>query len=624
MNEASNIWRFVKRMLVRIFLYPVILLIVAVLYLSTFGFPPWLIRELQGRIPTGDFMIEAEVVKIDVIRGVVLEQVKLYRKRVVGPAALEADRIVIGIDPLAVASAGKRVQYVSIVRGAFRPAMLLAKEKASKESASAPMDVRVELDHCTVYGVEIEKLSMRLHADPAGVRCEDMEGILRSENWAGPFKGRVGYDTRVRACEGQVETHFDLHVLTSVLEAWDMPFAIRLVNRFDFGASPPRCEANFRRSFAADNSFRLNATFGFGNATYRDVNVLRADGQVSMNFSPTNTVVTVDPLLLVRSDGTARGRFTVDGRKQIVEFEGESTIPPKPLIRMIGIFPGEVMDPWRFEGPVSMVAKGCSSYNSYSNVDFEVTFEGRNTGVGEFLAQDCAFTMRMFGETNTVSDLRGKLYGGEFLGSAVLVVPPWGSTNDIAYSIDAKLKDADFEKVMKSLTREKREYSGQLSGRARLQGWLGKANIDKTTGQAAVKIRDGKVYMMPVFGGLSTAMAKIVPGLDFVLRQSDATAELEIGNGKIHTDKVLVEGDVLSLNGHGDYFLDGRLDFNAQVKLMKEHTFVAKIVGLITYPLSKLFEFRVRGTLAQPRWYPVNFSRDLLEKLGLDKEKEEP
>jgi hypothetical protein len=44
----------------------------------------------------------------------------------------------------------------------------------------------------------------------------------------------------------------------------------------------------------------------------------------------------------------------------------------------------------------------------------------------------------------------------------------------------------------------------------------------------------------------------------------------------------------------------------------------------ITYPLSKLFEFRLKGTVSSPEWYPINFSSELLEKIGLKKsEKEE-
>ena len=52
---------------------------------------------------------------------------------------------------------------------------------------------------------------------------------------------------------------------------------------------------------------------------------------------------------------------------------------------------------------------------------------------------------------------------------------------------------------------------------------------------------------------------------------------------------------------------------------MKEHSLVSKLVRVLTYPISKLFEFRLRGPLDDPKWYPVNFSLDLLERIGLRK-----
>ena len=52
---------------------------------------------------------------------------------------------------------------------------------------------------------------------------------------------------------------------------------------------------------------------------------------------------------------------------------------------------------------------------------------------------------------------------------------------------------------------------------------------------------------------------------------------------------------------------------------MKSDPFFAKIVRFVTWPITKLLEFRLEGTLAEPRWYAVNFSRELLEKLRLKK-----
>ena len=62
--------------------------------------------------------------------------------------------------------------------------------------------------------------------------------------------------------------------------------------------------------------------------------------------------------------------------------------------------------------------------------------------------------------------------------------------------------------------------------------------------------------------------------------------------------------------------LEGNLDYHVQLTLMREHNLVAKLLRVLTYPVSKLFEFRVRGPIEDPKWYPTNFSGDLLIKLG--------
>jgi hypothetical protein len=126
--------------------------------------------------------------------------------------------------------------------------------------------------------------------------------------------------------------------------------------------------------------------------------------------------------------------------------------------------------------------------------------------------------------------------------------------------------------------------------------------------------------MMPLFGDFSEFMTKIIPGLDLILKQSDLKSKFTVNNGLITSDKIAVEGDVLSLKAYGEYMLGGELDFDVQVKLMKEHTLGGKVFRFLTYPLSKLFEFKLKGTVDDPHWYPENFSLDLLKKIGIGKE----
>lgn len=141
--------------------------------------------------------------------------------------------------------------------------------------------------------------------------------------------------------------------------------------------------------------------------------------------------------------------------------------------------------------------------------------------------------------------------------------------------------------------------------------------MKSVTGDGHVSIKKGRVFMLPLFGGLSRFVTAMIPGLDFILRQSDASCAFVIRDGKITTDKILIEGDIISLIGDGSYDLNGSLEFNVRMQFLKQHTLGGMMLQKVTYPISKLFEFRLHGTLKNPQWYPVNFSSDLLKKVGL-------
>jgi len=95
------------------------------------------------------------------------------------------------------------------------------------------------------------------------------------------------------------------------------------------------------------------------------------------------------------------------------------------------------------------------------------------------------------------------------------------------------------------------------------------------------------------------------------MRQTDGQASFVIGDGKIHADEILIEGDVLSLVGKGDYALDGTLDFTVQVKLLRKHTLAADVFRFVMHPVSKLLEFHLGGTVAAPQWRPVNIPKEV-------------
>jgi hypothetical protein len=119
-----------------------------------------------------------------------------------------------------------------------------------------------------------------------------------------------------------------------------------------------------------------------------------------------------------------------------------------------------------------------------------------------------------------------------------------------------------------------------------------------------------------LFGGFTTSLARVVPGVDFATRQTDARAPFMVHDGRIWAQDVQIEGDVLSLTGRGSVAFDGGLDFDVQVRPLKDKTLVGTAMRALAYPISKLFEFRLQGKVDEPRWSTTVFTRGNGGKAG--------
>ena len=610
----------------RIFLCLFLAILAGIFHLRTSGFPDWMVSMTMKQVDLGSYHWETDAIKFDILKGFILDNVRVYRKKVIGPAALDARQVTVSLNPLAFMSGGSVLREVRVSDGEIRPFLAAGPEEPTLTNAASEVNAafHVVVDNCRILGVDVESMSSKVHAQESRVRFDDVRAALKNKNMRGDFSGIVEYDADTRLVDARIVTRLDPHILLPLIRECDLPFTAELVQRFNFRNSRPECKLRITRQCGSNSVISVDGRFRLQNGSYMDVDLLRADGIVHLNFSDTNSTVAVHPLLVVRNEGNATGGFTVDLDKSNVQFEAVSAVNPAALLRMAGVFTNDEMDVFHFNGPVKVSVKGAASYDDISGADFEGMIEANDMGIGSFNVDKCSFGMKMLGSTNTVSEIKATAYGGEVSGSAIFVAPE-GTCTDTTYSIKGKIKDADFSKITNLMKAERADYNGKLTANLKLDGILGAGNGKTASGEGRIGIKDGRVFMLPVFGGLSHIMTKVIPGLDFVLRQSDASADFTIKNGVIHTDEARIEGDILSLTGRGDYNIAGKLDFDVQLKLLKPKTFFSKVVNFALYPISKLFEFRLRGTDDNPNWYPINFSKDILEELHLsDKSNSKP
>jgi hypothetical protein len=498
--------------------------------------------------------------------------------------------------------------------------MAFGPEKVSRKDRGSPLQTELQLTDCVVQGLHIRDLTCLIQSDGRITKFKDIDGSVGSESSGGPVRGWVSLDADTRLLCGKTEFRFQPSLLVPVLQAWNMHGTVRLVRHFEFDQTPPDCMLDVTRQCTSNGSTEVSGKIRMEDCRYKGVNVPRADARVRLVLSETNSSITIDPLYIVRDEGVVRGGLTMDFDEDVIAFDGFSTIQPLALIRMVDVFSDDFLTNFFLEGSAVINASGEVGRGSNDLLAVRAKVDGRRIGSRRHVADECSFYLHTVGRTNTLSGIRGRIYGGTFEGNATCIRPANPASN-MVYSVqDAEIRDIDLKRFLAAMGKGgDGEVRGKVTAHLDLQGCTGKERARTATGRGRLRITDGQIFTLPLFGGMTEILTKIIPGLNFVLSQSDARADFRVGGGKVHTGEVRIEGDVVSLSGRGDYRFDKQLDFKVQANLLKHKTAVGRAIHLLLSPLGWLLEFRLTGTLDEPKWYLRTFSKDLLKKLGMTK-----
>ncbi len=620
--RLKPVFLFINRFLFKALILFSVLIATLIVYANVVEIPHPIINRVLVTVSRGSFAIVAESARLRGLRTIRLYDASVYRKRVLGKPFLEASVVDIQINIAGWLRGAMPVAAIVAEDAEWRPEKGKSDAQRRKpHSIERRMNYRAEVRNCRLYDITLDRFSCHVLGEDKNVTAQDIDVELSGEGKSGRLTGTVGVDLLSRTMSGSVVSQLDPIVAKSFYVVNDMPFVKKLVDRFDFDGDPPRGEWRFEKQLSTNQDFHVTGDFRMRDCRYRGVDLLRADGSITVDRKGTNTVAEVNNLFLVRREGMANVAFTVSPRKSLVEFEAESSLRPLAMARMVGVLTNLLTRSIVFNGSSSLLANGKVDYSpDHSATDVRGSVQADNVMVREFPVNSGACDINVRGQSVTITNIAAHSMDGRLTGTTSLLIQQGGSSN-VPFNVDMNFKDVNFERFMQVVAREsdKREYRGRLSGAIRLSGQTGNMLQQSMNGEGNLRISDGRVFMLPIFGGLSRLMTKIIPGLDFVLRQSDANSKFTIKEGLVTTDKVAIEGDILSLSGKGSYVLGGDLDFDVQLKLFKEHTLVARLVRTLTFPISKLFEFRLKGPLSDPQWYPVNFSFDLLERIGLRK-----
>ncbi|MBN1270002.1 MAG: hypothetical protein JXB04_10455 [Kiritimatiellae bacterium] len=466
---------------------------------------------------------------------------------------------------------------------------------------------RLALSEAEVQGAWIESAAFDLACRGDVVEFTGVDAVLGRGGQRGRVQGRATYRLDTGRYEGHAITSFDPNALITLLNASQA----RIVGAFDFHESPPCTELGFSGLQGDPREFRLQGVFHGTNFYFQGAYVGTLDTGVAI---PRPGVLRLDPFVLTRDEGTATGWIEQDFDHQLVDADIVSTINPKSIAQMIGPGPEEIMEPFMFHGPTRVAARGRVDYGTREQTDFSADVDGDRMQLLWFKADQCSFKLVGRGPRVEAQDIRGELYGGQFSGTAVIY--PVESSTNVRYEVSMIGEDVGLRQVAEALQEADpdtnatpRIYEGRLSAAVTVAGFMGEGRGKTAEGEGRMRVRDGRLFDIPLLGGLSRVLSRIQPGWGYA-QQTDFRAAFTIANGRFTTENLRLEGDAVTVLGRGHYYFNEKLDFEVEVQFLRRSK-MNPVINLVTLPFRKLFLFHLGGYVDDPRWRPINFPKEL-------------
>ena len=359
---------------------------------------------------------------------------------------------------------------------------------------------------------------------------------------------------------------------------------------------PPLIEGEVRGRWRSPELLAVRASLQATNLSFRGESAKAVRIQT---LSYTNRLFVARDLAMQREEGNAtvgEAWFDLDELKLRLT-NVVSAVHLAPVCRAIGPKVAEVMDDYRFDAPPTVLMNGV--------VD---TLKRRNENDLHFDVDASLFNWKLFhlpkvithldwvGDRLDLTDLRGLFYGGRIRGGAHF---DFSRDRGTDFRFDLHAQDVFLSQLMKAVSSK----SNRVEGILECDVVITNANTrDKFTwnGYGRGELTNGLIWDIPFFALVSPVLNTFSSGLGNS-RARQAIGTFGITNGVIFTSDLEIRANAMRLKTGGTVDFDKRLNARMEAELLRDMPAVGFLLSKLFWPVSKLFEFKITGTLDQPK-----------------------
>ncbi len=472
----------------------------------------------------------------------------------------------------------------------------LAGGPAPLTSLWASTEGTLSMESLDVEGVSFHDVQLAFFSRPDGIQVTNLSAVSGGQEQRNALYANFFIEPKPIRVSGSFHGFVDPSEAAPLVGT----NTAAILKQVEVGTSYPAVDGTFSWSQQATTLW-FYATCDATNIVFRGVNMQRAH----FDLAHSNRTVSLTDIRMYRPEGHTEGWLKLDVDEELIDMHVESTFNPSALAKLAGPVATNIVAPFVFSNPVSATASGRIDQRSTGQTDFKLSLSAASVALDWLSAEQVSLDLRYLQQTVVIERVDGDFFEGRIRGDATIITDqPTGTW----YRMQASFTNVNFKRLMeRAKVREDSIYEGVLEGFVEAAGVVGLSS--SVVGRCYVRMVDGQVFRLPIMGGLSAFLSRLVPGFGY-LAQTEFETSGEIENGRIFMDNVQIEGSTVSVKARGSYHFDGEVDYRVRVQLLKGGP-LAQLVRLVTLPISKLFEFRLTGTLTDPVWKPINLPKEL-------------
>ena len=332
------------------------------------------------------------------------------------------------------------------------------------------------------------------------------------------------------------------------------------------------------------------------------------DATAAVNY--TNRVLAfLQPLVHAGAQTATADTITLDFNRQLILFSnGLMTAVPELVVHAIGPKTTRLVAPYHFLQPPTTRVNGQiplrDMHGGREMADVDMCFDVIKGAPFEWLklkTTNITGTIVWRGQTLMLTNVVTAFYGGTADGSAYFDfrVPHEGA--DYCYQVN--VTNVNLHWLAQELSTPTNRLEGTLAGQiiitnASTEDWR------TLSGHGSVSLRDGLLWDIPIISILSPVLNAVSPGLGNS-RATEATANFVVTNRLIYSSSLDIRSTMTRLEYVGTIDLNENVNAHVTAQLLRDTPMIGPLFSTVLWPVSKLFEYHITGSLKDPKSEPI-------------------